>query len=71
MMEIDYRTEEQKRDYDDNQLRAKVAINSDTEEDDSDEDEELKAAKKAIYARNYIRKTVVEDSSDLDSQSDY
>jgi len=35
-----------------------VAINSDTEEDDSDEDAAIKAAKKAIYARNYIRSTV-------------
>ena len=57
-------------------MRPKMAINSDTEEDDSDEDDSLRAAKKAIYARNYLKKSMAEervDENDEDflSESDY
>jgi len=46
-----------------------MAINSESESSDSEEDENLKAAKKAIYAKNYTRKHMVED--EFSSESEY
>ena len=70
-MEVDFRDKAHKNLQDDEiNLRPKMAINSESEESDSDEDPELKAAKKAIYAKNYMRKTNANDS-EFDSESDY
>ena len=77
MQEFDYRTDEHKETDDVTKRKPKMAINSDTEEDDSDEDDEIRAAKKAIYARNYMKRSmaeerVLEDSDEeFDSESDY
>lgn len=38
--------------------RNRVAINSDTEQEDSDSDEELAAAKRVIFYNNSVRKSV-------------
>ena len=48
----------------------RVAINSDTEQEDSEEDEELAAAKRVIFYNNSIRKSVKVDE-DFNSESDY
>ena len=34
-----------------------MAINSDTDSEDSDDDDALKAAKHALYAKEYMRKS--------------
>lgn len=46
-----------------------MAINSESESSDSQEDEHMKAAKKAVYAKNYVKKIVIED--EFSSEEDY
>ena len=72
VMDVDFRSEDQKKEEEENKLRPRMAINSDTESaDDSDEDEELRLAKASIYSRNLSRKVVSSDEDDFKSESDY
>ena len=49
-----------------------MAINSDTELSDSDDDEAMKVAKQALYAKEYIRKHQnFESASDFESEENY
>ena len=53
-------------------LKPKMAINSDTDISDSDDDEAMKVAKHALYAKEYIRKHKnFESASDLESEENY
>lgn len=58
IQDVDYRTMQHIKDSTELALhRSRVAINSDTEDADSDNDEALQAAKHALYAKEYIRKS--------------
>ena len=67
--DLDFRTEDLQERDSDYYIPPRVAINSDTEED-SDEDEALRAAKHMVYVNNNIAKSI-EIESDFDSESDY
>ena len=54
VLDHDYRTDQHRADS--LHLKPKMAINSDTEFSDSDDDEAMKVAKQALYAKEYIRK---------------
>lgn len=65
---MDYRTEAQKETEDDYQQKPRMAINSDTEEEDSSEDEEMKMAKASVYSRDIMRNRGIPME---ESESDY
>ena len=68
MQEVDFRNDDQRAQDEPMAHKPKMAINSDTEEEDSSDDEATLAAKRALLARNQRRGTI----TDLgESESDY
>ena len=53
--EQDYRTDQHRSASLHLNLRPKMAINSDTDSSDSDDDEAVKVAKRALYSKEYMR----------------
>ena len=53
--EQDYRTDQHRSASLYLNIRPKMAINNDTDSSDSDDDEAVKVAKKALYSKEYIR----------------
>ena len=65
--EHDYRTDQHRAES--LHLKPKMAINSDTDSSDSDDDEAMKVAKHALYAKEYMRShSKYEGASDLESE---
>ena len=66
-MEVDYRTEAQKQKEEEMRLKPRQAINSDTEEDDSSEDEDTRMAKALLFSSSLANsKRRVSSGSDSD-----
>ena len=68
--DVDYRDEDQRERESLVGQKPRLAINSDSEEEDSDEDDNLRAAKKVIYARNR-NKSIIQSDEEFESESDY
>ena len=69
-LDIDFRRESRKQENDDLQKilsRPRRAINEDSESSDSEEDEDLKAAKRVIFMKKSVRKS----SDDFTSEEEY
>ena len=69
VLEHDYRSDTHKNYTDELLNKPRVAINNDTEEEDSDDDEEIRVAKRALYAREQgKRNTMAHSDSDFESE---
>ena len=65
--EHDYRTDQHRAES--LHLKPKMAINSDTDSSDSDDDEAMKVAKHALYSKEYMRRqSKNESTSELESE---